>query len=46
MVEFDYRIIGILTLLLLLVIGIAIMSNMGGKVIIPTEFLSMQLGIG
>ncbi len=44
--QFDYRIIGILTLIMLLIIGIIIITGIGSKVGQPSQFLTMQLGIG
>ena len=44
--DFDFRIIGIFTVLLLLIIAIAIITGLSSKVGIPSDFLRMQIGIG
>ena len=44
--DFDFRIIGIFTVLLLLIIAIAIITGLSSKVAIPADFLRMQIGIG
>jgi hypothetical protein len=45
-VRFDYRIIAVLTMVMLLIIGVAIISGLHVKIAIPSEFLTMQMGIG
>lgn len=44
--QFDYKIIGILVMLMLLIIAIIIITGMSSKVGQPSQYLTMQLGLG
>jgi hypothetical protein len=43
--EFDYRIIGLISIIILFVIGVMLFTSMGGKLGLPEQLLTMQMGI-
>ncbi len=44
--EFDFRVIGILSVLMLLLIALVIITGLGPKISLPTQFLTQQIGVG